>query len=148
MAVGFPASCETEIEVTGSSRVVRDAIERTFDLLSWKYSVDESRSLFVAQVGGGLTSWGEEVVVSLVDEPVIRITSACRGWQIIDWGKNRRNVDRFVYLLLGRVSHFTAMSGPPPVYLDESGQTPVERVIKDEHHDSELTMSQKIPMNE
>ena len=122
MAIGFPASCETEIEVTGSSRVVRDAIERTFDLLSWKYSVDESRSLFVAQVGGGLTSWGEEVVVSLVDEPVIRITSACRGWQIIDWGKNRRNVDRFVYLLLGRVSHFTAMSGPPPVYLDESGK--------------------------
>ena len=74
MAIGFPASCKTEIEVTGSSRVVRDAIQETFELLSWKYSVDETRSLFVAQVRGGLTSWGEEVVVSLVDEPVIRIT--------------------------------------------------------------------------
>jgi hypothetical protein len=139
MAFGFPASYKTEIEVTGSSRIVREAIIRTLELLSWSYSVDESESLFVGQVPGGLMSWGEELVISLVDEPVIRITSACRAWQVFDWGKNRSNVDRFIDLLVGRVSYVAAMSGPPPVYLDDHGQTPVERLITDAESDSELT---------
>jgi rhomboid protease GluP len=125
MAFGFPASYETEIEVTGSGQVVRDSIVRSLELLCWEFSVDESRSFFVARVPGGFASWGESLVVSLVDEPVIRITSTCRLWQMFDWGKNRKNVDRFIELLLGTVSYFAAMSGPPPVYLDESGKTPV-----------------------
>ena len=111
--------------------MVRDSIVRSLELLCWEFSVDESRSFFVARVPSGFASWGEWLVVSLVDEPAIRITSTCRLWQMFDWGKNRKNVDRFIELLLGRVSFFTEMSGPPPVYLDESGKTPVERLIAD-----------------
>ena len=148
MAFGLPASYETEIEVTASHSVVRDAIERTFELFCWNHSVNESRSVVVARVPGGLVSWGEEFVVSLVDEPVMRITSTCRLWQMFDWGKNRKNVDRFTELFLSEVDYFTTLDGPSPIYLDDGGQTPVERLITDTLGDQEFETLPDRPMNQ
>ena len=129
MAFGFPASFKTEIEVTGSRQVIRDAIRRTFDLLSWNYTVDDAEMQFTAKVPVSFSSYGEYLLVSLVSEPVLSIHSSCKPIQLFDWGKNRANVGKFVETLLPRLSYFAAMAGPPPTYLDESGRTPVERII-------------------
>ena len=148
MAFGLPAHYETEIEVTVSHSVVRDAIERTFELFCWNYSADESRSLFIARVPGGLVSWGEEFVVSLADEPVMRITSTCKLWQMFDWGKNRKNVDRFIELFVGEVDYFTTLDRPPRVYVDDRGQTPLERLIADSRSDTEFEKRMARPNNQ
>jgi rhomboid protease GluP len=137
MAFGFPASYETEIEVTGSHMEIRDAILRTFELLSWQFSPDEGTNFIIARVPASLLSWGEEFTVSLAEEPAVTLRSTCWGIQIIDWGKNKRNVDRFLEVFHTRLIWVSSLSYPPPVYLDEEGKTPVERLIGSEPKDSE-----------
>lgn len=136
MAFGFPASYETEIEVTGSHMEIRDAILRTFELLSWQFSSDEGTHFITARVPPSLLSWGEEFTVSLAEEPAVTLRSKCWGIQIVDWGKNKRNVDRFLEVFHTRLIWVSGMSDPPPVYLDEEGRTPVERLICSEPKDS------------
>jgi rhomboid protease GluP len=41
-----------------------------------------------------MTSWGEEIKVN-IDVAEINVKSECTGTQIIDWGRNRRNIDLF-----------------------------------------------------
>ena len=132
MAFGFPASYETEIEATGARQVIRDAVSRTFNLLSWKYAADETANLFVARVPFSFSGYGEEFAVSFADETTIRIRSRCKPMQLFDWGKNKANIDQFLTVFWPTLSYAAAMAGPPPIYLDDSGRTPVERIIADE----------------
>jgi rhomboid protease GluP len=129
MAFGFPASYETEIEVTGSHIDIRDAILRSFELLSWPFNSDESVNFITARVHSSLASWGEEFTVSLAEEPVISLKSSCRGIQVLDWGKNKRNVEKFVEVFNTRLTWVSSFNDTPPVYLDEDGRTPIERLI-------------------
>lgn len=128
MAFGFPASYETEIELTGSRTEIRDAIARSFELLGWDFSTDGGSNLFSARVPPSLASFGESFTVSFAEEPTIVLRSRC--WiALIDWGKNKRNVEKFLEVFNTRLMWVSSLSDPPPVYLDENGKTPVERLI-------------------
>jgi rhomboid protease GluP len=129
MAFGFPASYETEIEITGSHTEIRDAMLRALELLSWQFSADDGVNLITARVPPSLVSWGEEFTVSLAEEPVVRLRSSCKWTQVLDWGKNKRNVEQFLEVFRTRLIWVSKLSDPPPVYLDEDGKTPVERLI-------------------
>jgi len=53
-----------------------------------------SESGFIAYTKFSMSSWSEEVQVK-ISVGNINIKSECTGSQIIDWGKNRRNIDSF-----------------------------------------------------
>ena len=140
MAFGFPASYETEIEVTGSHADVRDAIARTFELLSWPFTTDDGPNFFTARVPSSLASFGEKFTVSLAEEPTIAISSRC--WiALIDWGKNRRNVEKFLEVFNTRLTWVSSLSDTPPLYLDDDGRTPIERLIDEPAGSSDKDVS-------
>ena len=133
MAIGFPASFETEVDVTGSRHAIREAVEKTLGHLGFDYSVDEEGNLFTVRRGISWNSWGEDFTVSLVEGSVLLIRSTCRPPQIVDWGVNKRNVESFRGVFLKNLSRASSTVGPPPVYLDENLRTPLERAIEDSY---------------
>ena len=53
-----------------------------------------SESGFIAYTRFSMSSWSEEVQVK-IEVGNINVKSECTGSQIIDWGKNRKNIDSF-----------------------------------------------------
>lgn len=54
-----------------------------------------SESGFIAYTKMSLFSWGEEIQIK-IEVGNINIKSECTGSQIVDWGKNRKNIDLFL----------------------------------------------------
>lgn len=127
MAFGFPASYETEEELTASRSTARDAVVYAFEMLGWRF-VNPELDVFVANVGGSAFSWGERMIISLSDPGKIRMKSSC-FLQLFDWGKNKRNVTDFLTHFSGRLLRDNLIGEKEPMYLDESGNTPIDRVI-------------------
>ena len=65
--------------------------------IDWKVSFVRETG-FIAYTGFSMSSWGEEVIVK-IDNGVATIKSECTGSQIIDWGKNKGNVNELIYVL-------------------------------------------------
>jgi hypothetical protein len=78
-----------------------------------------------------LVSWGETLTVSLVAGQ-ITVRSVC-SWplQIIDWGKNRQNVERFLVPFSARDQGENVLP-TGPTYVDDAGNTPLSRVLADD----------------
>jgi hypothetical protein len=72
-------------------RVCKDAL----DELGWRFEV-EDRWRIIAYVPYSFTSYGEWLIVDVFDEELVVISHCRRRLQLVDWGKNRRNVDRFL----------------------------------------------------
>lgn len=53
-----------------------------------------SESGFIAYTKFSMSSWSEEVQIK-IEVGNINVKSECTGSQIIDWGKNRKNIDSF-----------------------------------------------------
>lgn len=53
-----------------------------------------SESGFIAYTKFSMSSWSEEVQIK-IEVGNIKVKSECTGSQIIDWGKNRKNIDAF-----------------------------------------------------
>jgi hypothetical protein len=72
-------------------RVCKDAL----DELGWNWQADD-RWRLVADVPRTFSSFGEWLVVEIYDEELV-VLSHCRVRnQLVDWGKNRKNVERFL----------------------------------------------------
>ena len=58
-----------------------------------------------ARMGMSIWSWGEQLDIAVeADSPtgsIVRISSEARG-QLIDWGKNQSNLERFEVALMAR----------------------------------------------
>jgi len=61
--------------------------------LNWNI-VSVSESGFIAYTKFSMSSWSEEVQIK-IEVGNINIKSECTGSQLIDWGKNRKNIDDF-----------------------------------------------------
>lgn len=92
--IGFPAkyrsSYQTALGAHGAERIVAEAFEQ----LGWKYSVT-GQGVFHGKVPLSGLSWGETLTVEILSGNIIEIESRC-AWQVIDWGKNKTNVNRFI----------------------------------------------------
>ena len=131
MAIGLPASYEIEVDLTGGRSAARDAVESTFQLLGWEFDLIDDQS-YIAKVGLSGASWGETLTVSLVEEGVLRIRSAC-AFQVIDWGKNRRNVDQFLGIFSPReVRYSRSLIARDGAYSEGTGVSPVSRLFEDD----------------
>ncbi|WP_247233877.1 hypothetical protein [Telluribacter sp. SYSU D00476] len=62
--------------------------------LDW-YIGYKSESGFLAFTKSSEDSWNEEIKV-LAEGQSIRLISECTGGQLIDWGKNKKNIDRLL----------------------------------------------------
>ena len=61
--------------------------------LGWKIGFTSQRA-FVAYSKFSMNSWGEAIYVNVEHQKLI-VKSECTGNQLIDWGKNRKNVNVF-----------------------------------------------------
>ena len=98
MAFGFsPKNIqEYNLDSTDKEHFLVYAIE-ALRKLDWNVSF-VSETGFIAYTGSSLSSWGEEVSVK-IDNGVSTIKSECTGSQIIDWGKNKRNVNELINVI-------------------------------------------------
>lgn len=62
--------------------------------LNWNISY-LSESGFIAYTKFSMSSWGEEVQIK-IEVGNINIKSECTGSQIVDWGKNKKNINLFL----------------------------------------------------
>ena len=72
------------------------AIEAASEL-GWNVSFI-SETGFIAYTKFSMSSWSEEVTIK-IDNGVANIKSECTGAQIMDWGKNKGNVNELIYVI-------------------------------------------------
>ena len=56
---------------------------------------DQAAGRIKATTGMSLRSWGEHITISVSADGTAGIKSSCRGIQLIDYGKNKANVNAF-----------------------------------------------------
>ncbi|NOX85135.1 MAG: rhomboid family intramembrane serine protease [Chlorobi bacterium] len=95
MAFGISPKYEQEFNISDSdpARAYIQAIEIVKEL-GWSVGY-YSEAGFIAYTNFSLTSWGEEIKVK-INEDTIHLKSECTGAQIFDWGKNKKNIHRFI----------------------------------------------------
>jgi hypothetical protein len=63
------------------------------------YACNPATKVFTGSTGMGLTSWGEDITVWVAVTPqgsAVNIKSECSlPTQLIDWGKNKENINKF-----------------------------------------------------
>ena len=100
MAFGFPAY-HTEDYFSSAETIaeLQEAILDVVEDLGWQIRIG-SRTRMMAVASGKLLSWGEMIDIELFPDLMLTITSKCKlPTQCIDWGKNRRNVRKFLIRL-------------------------------------------------
>ena len=110
---------------------MREAIVKTLDTLEWRYESAHPDS-YIAKVSPSFSSWGERVTIS-IDGGELEVSSGCYPFpQLIDWGQNKRNVNRFLDLSSAKaatIAKFHEAIDKPA--FDTTLSTPLERVLKD-----------------
>lgn len=90
----------SEFEATVKYNIERDKlidlIKKALTELRWHYQYENY--CFKAEVEGGLRSFGEIITV-MVNDNSFNIKSRCVKFQLVAWGKNKENVEQFVYLI-------------------------------------------------
>ncbi len=80
-----------KVDAKELKRACKDAL----DELGWNWEADD-RWRLVAYVPYSFGSYGEWLIVEIYDEELV-VVSHCRSrGQLVDWGKNRRNVEQFL----------------------------------------------------
>jgi uncharacterized protein (DUF1499 family) len=95
MAFGFPASYSERLPLpTGESDDDRELLMRLVDLLGWSI-VDVSHAAVTATTKPSMI-WGvERVTLELAPNETVQAVSRCAfPLQILDWGKNKANIER------------------------------------------------------
>lgn len=90
MLFKIPASFAEVIEVGGETEVGR-VVPELFEALGWT-----KVGALTADVRVNIWSWGERVSVHDLGNGRWSVESKCRfPMQVVDWGKNRQNVEAF-----------------------------------------------------
>ncbi|MGB7202274.1 MAG: hypothetical protein WBD16_08385 [Pyrinomonadaceae bacterium] len=130
MSFGFPASYTETVNLVGSRYSARQAVIETFENLGWNFDETDSDCFWVKIPMSGL-SWGEILTVSL--EPgVAKVHSKCNFPQLIDWGKNKRNVFEFVDRFSIKEITDAKLVDAKEHFLDEKGNSPIQRLLRDD----------------
>lgn len=64
--------------------------------LGWQFVADTG-TVIQLQTPMNLSSWGEDITITLIDNEHIELKSQCRlVTQVIDWGRNRKNLEKLL----------------------------------------------------
>jgi hypothetical protein len=94
---------ERIVDISYPLQSVWEAAWTALPLAGWELTrADRARGHFEAKVGTSLWTWGEEFSVNLakIGDGSTRIQVWGRvRYQYYDWGKTRKDIDRFIYML-------------------------------------------------
>jgi rhomboid protease GluP len=95
MAFGLSPKHEQTIEIADLTNeefivIALDVVKK----LEWNSSYISEKG-FIAYTKFSMSSYGEELKVT-INEKVVTVKSECTGSQLMDWGKNKRNVENFI----------------------------------------------------
>ena len=130
MAFGFPprfSECRTFPIPLDE---LRTAVKSVLAGAGWSYQMP-SDDEFVAQTPNSGWSWGEEVRARIFPDGKIQVVSKCHGYrpQIIDFGKNRTNVELFFVQVQHTISQGPASgSATAPGPITQTKSSPANRV--------------------
>jgi hypothetical protein len=94
MAFGFPAHHMEQLGVIPPQQTIKDVLAS----LRWKVR-SEAPAKITASTSVNLWSWGERVVIEFFNDGILVTSSCALPTQCIDWGKNKRNVKKFINAL-------------------------------------------------
>jgi hypothetical protein len=95
MAFGFPAYHEETISIIPPNTNIELSLLNTLRSFGWGPSFDANG--ITASTGASMKSWGEKIIITLVDGGVTKVRSECAlKTQCADWGKNETNVKRIL----------------------------------------------------
>jgi len=100
MAFGFSPRFSESRTFWISPDELRTVVKSVLEKAGWSYQMP-SDDEFVARIPMSGWSWGEELRARISPEGMIQVVSKCHGYrpQIIDFGKNRTNVELFFALV-------------------------------------------------
>ncbi len=95
MAFGFPAFHEETIQNVPTNVNLELSLLNTLRGFGWGPSFDNNG--ITASTGASMKSWGEKIIITLVDAGATKVRSECAlKTQCADWGKNQKNVERIL----------------------------------------------------
>jgi len=96
LVLGFPAHATRYVEVNAHQTRIAQAIPVVLNGLHWG-GHQTSPTTFTASIGIGPFSWGETLTIDFSFPNGIQVTSKCSfPLQCVDWGKNERNIRKFL----------------------------------------------------
>jgi hypothetical protein len=121
MAFGFPPRFTESRTFHLSQDELPAAVKSTFENLGWGYTVPSGNE-FQTHISMSGWSWGEELTAKVLRDGVIQVESKCHGYrpQIVDFGKNRANVETFFAQLQHRIAQ-----GPDWTSISASAHQPI-----------------------
>jgi rhomboid protease GluP len=107
MAFGLSPKHSKVVSLNGISKedFLTLAIEAA-KALNWNIS-QTTKNGFIAFTEFSMSSWSEEIKLE-VDEESIRIKSECTGNQLVDWGKNKKNIEELTETIDQLKTQYTA----------------------------------------
>jgi hypothetical protein len=95
MSFGFPPHYEETRHYDMEAAQLADAVRATLEKFGWSYKAESNNEISAHSPLSGY-SWGEDLRINILLTGDLRIESRCSGgfnmFQIVDWGKNKRNV--------------------------------------------------------
>lgn len=97
MAFGFPAYHEERFVNSSDEAInLKAAALKAVRTLNWKIKSNDG-SRIIAMTSMNLSSWGEWFHITMTGPRGMTIRSECSATtQFVDWGKNKRNVRKFL----------------------------------------------------
>lgn len=113
MGFGFPPHYEESRKYDVAADQLTAAVRATLEKFRWSYKVELNNEISAHSPLSG-SSWGENLKINIQLTGELRIESKCSGgfnmFQLVDWGKNKRNV----LALFASVEQLTGHSPMPP----------------------------------
>jgi len=90
----MPASHQSSMAVSAERSKVFEACLKAVDQCGFRVVASNLETGQIeARTKMGIRSWGEIITIAVGTEGRVDIKSSCRGIQMIDYGKNRANVN-------------------------------------------------------
>lgn len=95
MAFGFPASYQIVVTDIPAGTDIARSVGSALSRIGWNPTMD--KNVYRAKTTLSMGSWGERVTVEVLPNKSIKVSSRCSfPLQCFDFGKNKRNVDKFM----------------------------------------------------
>ena len=108
---------------------MRQLVREAFSKLGWQFTTRDSHTT-IAIIGSNPRTWGEKVTVVVEEDGSVAAESVCSlPWQVVDWGKNKSNLNELHGSLLAAIRNSALDPYDPSTSIDDDGTSPVDRIL-------------------
>ena len=95
MAFGFPANYQLIVSDVPAGTDLKRSVGSALSRIGWNPKLE--KNTYSASTTLSMASFGEKFTVEIMPNKSLKIRSRCSlPFQWFDWGKNKKNVDRFM----------------------------------------------------